>query len=173
MRFSKFIKLEETIKEKKKQQKNSACPKSGVRPFSFSLNQKYLHFKHQLHTADGWCLVPMLQHCVSSSCSPGRKWGRRTHGWSAPHGPVLCGLRPTSDSSVSAEAHSEARILCAILLQLSGAAGGSWYWILVQNTVRFMEGNTVRHQHWLISLLLLLTYHQCYLTHYEVKSKTV
>lgn len=42
----------------------------------------------------------MLQHCVSSSCGQG-KWGRHTHGWSAPHGPSLCGLRPTSDSSGS------------------------------------------------------------------------
>lgn len=27
------------------------------------------------------------------------KWGRHAHGWSAPHGPTLCGLRPTSDIS--------------------------------------------------------------------------
>lgn len=50
--------------------------------------------------ADGSRSVPMLQHCVSSSCTQ-RKWGRQTHGWSAPHGPTLCGLRPTSDSSGS------------------------------------------------------------------------
>lgn len=72
--------------------------------------------------ADGWCSFPcssIVSHPAAAR-EKGMVGGGHTHGWSAPHGPTLCGLRPTSDSSGS-QLGRTAHILCAFLLQQTWA----------------------------------------------------